>query len=155
MLIFYIKEDSYVKDFMNKLFLEETFDNLEVRNVFLETIIKYDISCNINRDYLPEGETRYFVTWKEIKKNIFQLIKGSRKPKSMKIIFSLDDERIMKLSDNCSAMFLNVLYEGNVITCTTGTSQKDFSMNKHCDIAWENTILKFLKRNNIIIEKEG
>ncbi|MFR4986241.1 MAG: DUF5721 family protein [Lachnospirales bacterium] len=154
MLVFSIENDE-IKVFMQKLLKEEAFDKLEVRNISLETIVKYDILGNINKDYLQEDENRYFVKWKELKPYIVSLIKGNIKPKFFKIVFSLDDSSINNLCDNANAMFLNIIYQNNIITGTTGTSQKSFSLDKKEDKIWEDIILKFFKKNNININIEN
>lgn len=151
MLVFSI-EESEIKIFMQKLLKEESFDKLEVRNIILETIVKYDIMCSINKDYLKEDENRHFVKWEEIKPYIVSLIKGDKKPKYFKIIFSLDDNTINNLCDNANAMFLNITYQNNIITGTTGTSQKAFSLDKKEDKIWEDTVFNFFKKNNINIK---
>ncbi len=154
MLVFSI-EDEEVKIFMQKLLKEDSFDKLEVRNISLETIVKYEILGNINKDYLQQDENRYFVKWKELKPYIVSLIKGNIKPKFFKIVFSLDDETVNNLCDNANALFLNIIYQNNVITGTTGTSQKAFSLDKKEDKIWEDIILKFFKKNGINIKVES
>ena len=114
MLVFSI-EDEEVKIFMQKLLKEDSFDKLEVRNITLETIVKYEITGNINKDYLQEDEKRYFIKWKELKPYIINLVKGNVKPKFFKIVFSLDDETVNNLCDNANAMFLNITYQNNTI----------------------------------------
>ena len=153
MLVFSIEEYE-VKNFMQKLLKEDSFDKLDVRNISLETIVKYDILGNINKDYLKEDEDRYFVKWKELKPYIVSLIKGNIKPKFFKIVFSLDDKSINNLCDNANAMFLNIIYQNNVITGTTGTSQKAFSLDKKEDKIWEDIVLKFFQKNCINIKIE-
>lgn len=142
-------DKSEIKLFMTKLLKEDAFDKLELRTLSLETIIKYDISGNINKDYLKENEERFFVRWGEIKPSIVKLITGDRKPKYIKIVFSLDDQTVANLSPNASAMFLNIYYQDDTITCTTGTSQKSFSLDKSQDKVWEDVIIKFFKKNDI------
>lgn len=151
MLVFSIEDDN-VKIFMQKLLREETFDKLEVRNITLETIVKYEILGNINKDYLQEEENRYFVKWKELKPYVVSLIKGNIKPKLFKIVFSLDDNTVNSLCDNANAMFLNVMYQNDIITGTTGTSQKSFSLDKKEDKILEDIILRFFEKNNIKIK---
>lgn len=151
MLVFSIEDDN-VKIFMQKLLKEETFDKLEVRNITLETIVKYEILGNINKDYLQEDENRYFVKWKELKPYLVSLIKGNIKPKFFKIVFSLDDNTVNSLCDNANAMFLNIRYQNNIITGTTGTSQKSFSLDKKEDKILEDIILRFFEKNNIKIK---
>lgn len=154
MLVFSIEEEE-IKIFMQKLLKEDSFDKLEVRNITLETIVKYEITGNINKDYLQEDEKRYFVKWKELKPYIVNLIKGNITPKVFKIVFSLDDETVNNLCHNANAMFLNIIYQNNAITGTTGTSQKVFSLDKKEDKIWEDIILKFFKKNGINIKIEN
>ncbi len=154
MLVFSIEDDN-VKIFMQKLLKEEAFDKLEVRNIALETIVKYEILGNINKDYLQEDENRYFVKWKELKPYIVSLIKGNIKPKLFKIVFSLDDNTVNSLCDNANAMFLNIMYQNDIITGTTGTSQKAFSLDKKEDKILEDIILRFFQKNNIKIKVEN
>lgn len=150
MLAFSINKE-YIKDFMVKLLKTETFDKLEVRSIYLETIVKYEISGNINKEYLQEDENRFFVKWQELKPYIVSLIQGNKKPKLLKIVFSLSDQEVEKLDENGQAMFLNLVYENDEITGTTGTSQKNFSLDKKLDSVWEDTVLKFFKKNEIKI----
>lgn len=150
MLAFTVAE-SEVKILMNKLLREDMFDNLEVRSINLETIVNYEISGNINSDYLAEAEERAYAKWSEVKPYIFQLIKGHKKPKLMKIVFSLNQTALNNLHENAGSAFLNFLYEGDCITCITGTSQKSFSLDKSVDIAWEEMIKKFFSKNEINI----
>lgn len=148
----FIIEENEIKDFMDKLFRQNCFDKLELRNIVLETIMKYEISGNINKEYLNEDEERYFVKWSEVKGYIFQLIKGHKKPKSLKIVFSLDENALKSLDENAAAAFLNLNYEKDRIMGTTGTSQKGFSMNKKLDNEWEDMIKRFFKKNEIVIK---
>lgn len=150
MYIFYIVK-SEIKIFMNKLLKGNEFDSFEVRKIELETISKFSIEGKINKDYLPEDEKREFCTWQELKPYIFQIVKGNKKPKNMKIIFSLSKNIIDQLSDNASAMFLNVNFEDNKIICTTGTSQKNFSLDNTVDIIWGEYINKFIKQAGIAV----
>lgn len=156
MLMFSIQEEN-IKIFMNKLLKDTTFDALEVRSFQLETIVKYDISGNINKAYLKDDEVRFFVNWFELKPYIVSLIKGNVKPKYMKIVFSLNDLDLEKIASNSTAMFLNITYnsQNNLITGTTATSQKTFSLDKKDEKVWELELLSLLQKNgiNFIIEE--
>lgn len=154
MLAFSIPNDE-IKNFMQKLLKEEAFDKLEVRFFEFETIVKYEITGNINKEYLKENEKRYFVKWQELKPFIHNLIKGDKKPKYMKMIFSLEENAVSNLCENAQAMFLNINYANNEIIGTTGTSQKNFSLSKMEDKVWEDTVLKFFKKNGINIKIEN
>lgn len=153
MLVINIQQEE-IKNFMNKLLKEETFDKLDVRSLILETIVKYEINGNINNDYLKENEERTFIKWQELKPYILNLIKGCKKPKYIKIIFSLEEKTMLNLCENASAMFLNISYIDNNINIITGTSQKNFSLDKMEDKIWEDTVLKFFEKNKINIKIE-
>jgi hypothetical protein len=99
---------------------------------------------------LEQGLSRY-VLWEEMKPFVFQAIKGNKLPKSIKIIFSLPDEKIENLP-NTSAAFLNILFKDGVILCTTAISQTSFSLDKSSEKLWEEYVLKFFKKNNIGIQ---
>lgn len=148
----FIIEENEIKVFMDKLFRQDCFDRLEIRTVELETIVKYEISGSINKEYLNENEERFFAKWSEIKGYVFQLIKGHKKPKYLRLVFSLDDGALKALDENAAAAFLNLSYENNRVTGTTGTSQKGFSLDKSLDISWEDMIKRFFKKNEIIIK---
>lgn len=151
MLVFSIEKDE-IKNFMNKLLIEEAFDRLEVRIFEVETIVKYEITGNINKDYILEGENRHFVKWKELKPYIRSIIKGDKKPKYMKMVFSLEESSVLNLCENAKAMFLNINYSNDEIIATTGTSQKTFSLTKMEDKIWEDAVLKFFYKNGINIK---
>ena len=151
MLVFSIEKDE-IKNFMNKLLIEEAFDRLEVRIFEVETIVKYEITGNINKDYIFEGENRHFVKWKELKPYIRSIIKGDKKPKYMKMVFSLEESSVLSLCENAKAMFLNINYSNDEIIATTGTSQKTFSLTKMEDKIWEDAVLKFFYKNGINIK---
>lgn len=171
MLNFAILEDD-IKIFMSKLLQQNTFDTFEVRNISIETIVKYEILGNINPEYLiglennnendkildnksnQKSQERFFIKWEEIKPIISNIIKGNKKPKSMKIVLSLDDKSITTLCDNANALFLNINYSGNnnTLICNTGISQKTFSLDKREEAIWEEVVINFFKQNNINIE---
>ena len=85
---------------------------------------------------------------------VFQAIKGNKLPKSIKIVFSLPDEKIENLP-NTSAAFLNILFKENTVLCTTAISQTSFSLDKTSEKLWEEYVLKFFKKNGIGIQLQN
>lgn len=142
------KED--VKIFMNKLLKENAFDELELRSFDLENIIKYSILGDIDKDYIKDYEKdEQYIRWKEVKPYVLKLVAGDKKHKYIKIVFSLEKGKVEDICSNINAMFLNIYYENDIIKCTTATSQKQFSLDRAEDEIWENTVLKFFKKNQI------
>lgn len=154
MYTFYIIS-SEIKDFMNKLLKDTAFDFFEVRNIELETFVKYEIKGNLNKDYFEQDKEneRFFCNWQELKPYVFQLIKGNKKPKNMKFVFSFPQNEMNNLSENAAALFLNLSFENNTVICTTGTSQKKFSLDKHLDTIWEKYIKDFFNKIQIPVEE--
>lgn len=139
-------EDGDIKIFMNKLLTEDTFDSYEVRNIELETMVKYQIDGKINKDYLAENEERIYCKWGELRHSVYGLIKGSKKPKVFKLVFALTKERVEILHPNGSAMFINIMFENDRVGFITGSSQKEFTLEKSVDLAWEEYVKKYFKK---------
>lgn len=148
MIVFEISNN---RIFMNLLLKENIFDNFEVRNIEIQTFIKFEISGLIDKNYFSFGEqeliTNKFCLWKELKAKVFQLIKGNKLPKSIKIIFSY--EPLDTISENAAALFLNIIFENGKILCTTGCSEKFFSLDKKLETNWDNFIKNFFEINNL------
>ena len=78
---------------------------------------------------------------------------GNKLPKSIKLVFSLAEEKLSNLP-NTKAAFLNILFKEHTILCTTAISQEAFSLDKSSERLWEEYILKFFKKNAIGIRKQ-
>ncbi|MBE6011910.1 DUF5721 family protein [Anaeropeptidivorans aminofermentans] len=141
---------SEVKDFMASLFKKDVFDFFEVRGVEIITFTKFEISAIISSDEEDE-RTRNFCIWEELRPYAFDIIKGNKKPKAIKIIFSMPQEKAEVLHQNAGALYLNLIYNGNEINLSTATSQKTFALNKELDLVWEEYIKNFFKENKIAV----
>ena len=154
MYLFYILGDE-VKLFMNKLLRDDAFDFFETRTVEIETFVKFEIIGNLNKDFIENVEDEsFFCGWGKIRHYVFELVKGKIKPKSMKIVISAPDSLTEKISDNAAALFLNFIFENDKVICTTGTAQKNFSMDRKEDIEWERYIKEFFSNIGIAVSEE-
>lgn len=143
--------DSEVKDFMNKLLRESVFDVFEVRGVEIMGFTKFEISGILDaaaRDDVS-APARNYCTWQELRPYVLHIIKGGKKPKSIKIIFSPSLQETLAVHANASALFLNLTYDGDGLLLTTASAQKNFSLDKSLDAAWEESVFDFLKVNRI------
>ena len=144
MLAFSIPEPD-IKEFMQHLFANDTFNNFEVRGVTVHSFTYFEISGERPR---REDEKNSYCTWEEIRPYVRNILKGKEKPRAMKIIFAWGNPE--ELHPNAAALFVNVNYEGeNKVICTTATSQKNFDMSRAVDTEWNNWVTDFLKRNGI------
>lgn len=145
------------KDFMTGLLKNNIFDDFLLRQLNVHTFTQFEILGILDKDYFtPQQQNtinRKYCLWSEIKPFAFEIIKGKTLPKLIKIVFSLDDDTMQSLSSNASAMFLNVTFENNTITCSTGCSQLNFSLDRILIETWDNWILDFFTQNHIHFTK--
>ncbi len=132
-----------VKGFMPKLLVQNTFDKFEAREVVVDTFAKFEISANLTKNI------EEVMTWETLKPYVYNIIKGNVLPKSIKVVFALQREEMIELSENFSACFLNMNYENNEISFTTGTSSKTFTLSKDADKYFEEYIQKFFLESGI------
>ncbi|MCL2399576.1 MAG: DUF5721 family protein [Defluviitaleaceae bacterium] len=143
MLAFSIEEMD-VKDFMQHLFVLETFSSFEIRGVTIHGFTYFEISGEKPRQ---EDEKVSYCTWEELRPYVRHIIKGKDKPRAMKLIFAQTEPE--KLHSNAAALFINMIYEGDKIVCTTATGQKSFDLTRAVDTEWESWVQSFFRKNGI------
>ena len=113
------------KNFMSQLLIKEAFDGLFLSEAVIKTANSYTISGELNKDFFSEEEwnelpEKSYSRWSSVKPFCFQLIKGSKVPSYMKMVFLLPPKQVAKLlSDNQTALtpddinglFLNIKYQ--------------------------------------------
>jgi len=145
-----------VKTFMNELLVNEKYDSFYMFETRLKVAMDYYVNGKINKDFFDSDDEREalddYVSWKDIKNKIFELIKGIRLPISFKVIlmFNRDNiERLIEMNNipvnpqDVSALFLNIYYENGELTVTTGTSLKVFTLDKTLEHLWDETVEKY------------
>lgn len=147
MIVFSIDD---TKAFMSKLLKENTFDFFEVRGIEVHSFTKFTITGTLDINVEEDKNSRDYCTWQQLRPYIFNIIKGSVKPRSIKIIFSLDTESSLKLHNNAAALYLNLHFVDDNVTFTTGTAQKSFILDKSLDQAWEDYIKKFFNSEGLL-----
>ncbi|MCT4544846.1 MAG: DUF5721 family protein [Vallitalea sp.] len=154
-----------IKLFMNNLFRTLMFDEFQVSFIELNTFTKFNISCDINKKFLSSDEIeinegRELITWSEIKDIIYYIIKGNKTPTYMKIVFTLPKDKIADmvtknnlntLPNNINGLFINILYENNILKCTTGSSVNIFTLDKTLENYWDSSVKLFFKKHDITI----
>ncbi|NMA83495.1 MAG: hypothetical protein GX962_06485 [Epulopiscium sp.] len=151
-----------LRSFMQELLKGTLFHTFEVRTVEIQTFTTFQISGQLHKDFfsLDEQEilNREYANWQEIQPFIFQIVKGSRLPKKLKIVLSLPKNKWNKFlspeqENQTSALFINFLYEDQKMICTTGVGLSSFSLDKTIEHLWDDYIQSFLKQNQIFSEK--
>ena len=85
---------------------------------------------------------------------VFSVIKGSKLPKSMKIVLAAPLTLTKSLSSNASVLFINIIYENGVLNIITGSSVKSFTLDKSHDFIWDEYVEEFIKNNGITIKQD-
>lgn len=151
-----------IKDFMSRLLLNETFDHFSFIEGEITTFNTFHIDGFIKKEFfdsnavLPE-----YSYWKNVRNFCFFLIKGKRTPLAFQFVFSLAPKNIETLllqndlsvqADAVQGLYLNIRYNGETLTCITGTSFKTFTMDKTLEHAWDEMTENFFKKKGIDFE---
>ncbi|MCL2499405.1 MAG: DUF5721 family protein [Defluviitaleaceae bacterium] len=135
-----------VKEFMNRLLREDGFDFFAVRNVELTLATFISVSGKLENENGDENKSIRYTTWGDIRSLVYDLIKRGTKPKLIKIIFS--HPAPVEVHTNAAALFVNLTYEGDRVSFTTATAQREFALDKTLDAAWDDWMRKcFVKLN--------
>ncbi len=138
-----------IKAFMNALLKSDVFDNFELREININTFASFSINGK-----KTDEETISYCKWEEIKPYAFEVIKGNRLPRLIKIIFSLNPESVPGV-EGASALFLNITYENDSINCITGISMKNFTLDRSAEYTFDEYIAEFFNKNNISVSTQA
>lgn len=158
-----------VKDFMNTLLRSEVFDHFLLQEAVITSAASYVIDGHITPGFFQEEEldelkltNNSILPFSMLKNNCFDLIKGKKTPSAFKFIFLLSSDNLNRTLASCGSsytanditgMFLNIKYQNQLLTLTTGVSYRIFSTDKSLDASWDKLVLKFLSQNNIAYEE--
>lgn len=150
---------SNIKQFTKLLFLQETFDTFLVSEISITTYNTFHIDGSINREFYTEEEfgqieEEGFSSWKTLRPFCFSIIKGRRLPLSFKIVLRLSNADVQKLIEHSEepifteidGLFLNLLYKNETLTCVSGTSYKQFTLDRTVDKIWDHAVTDLLDR---------
>lgn len=146
MLLFYIND---VKPFMNALIKSDLFDAYEARGIILQTFTRFEISCVREAETPAEGEKPGYCAWGELRERLLDLIKGKIQPKYLKIILCLSGAEALSVHKNAASLHMTITYENGAASVLTGVSQKEFSLDKELDSAWDNIVTSFFAEKGI------
>ena len=152
MEIFSIDEKT---EYLKELFEKEKYDSFYLYEARVKTKLDYYVNGRLNWEYFDteeQADLPEYVEWKDIKQIVYSYIKGKRLPIGFKIILMFNRENISRLlemnnlpvkTEDVSALFMNVVYEHEALSVTTGTSLKIFTMDKTLEHVWDDTVKKY------------
>lgn len=157
------------KDFMNKLLRTEIFDNFLLQEAVITKAASYIIDGHLQKGFYDSNEleelglTGYnILPFRMLRANCFDLIKGKQTPSSFRFVFLLSPENMEHTlnslqssftPNDISGFFLNIKYQNQVLTLTTGISYNIFSPDKSLNHEWDKLVMKFLSNNDINFEE--
>ena len=116
------------------------------------------------KDDTDGGADPAYTPWSMLRPHILNLIRGNRAPLSFRMILRLNDKTTEEVLAEGSAdaapadlngFYLNVAFDGAAIRITTGTSFKQFSLDKTAERLWDAYILAFMEKAGILLEDPG
>lgn len=155
-----------IKGFMEKLLLQNVFDNFLLTELEINTFTKFQIQGRLNRSYYSSDEMeqlhdRSIAKWSEIRPYAFQIVKGNKTPVSFQIVLQLSEENVEKLlhssgipmnPGDVTGLYMHLKFEAGHLTIITGTGVKTFTLDKTLDKEWDEMTKKFLKHHEIVFE---
>lgn len=150
------------KDFMHKLLISSVFDHFCLVEAVISTSQTITIDGRLNADFFSTDEQETLApynSWESVKPLCFQIIKGKRPPLHFKITLTLSPSNIdnvlksagLELTpEQVKGLLLNFRYDGNKVTCITGTSLNIFTMDKRLEQHWDSLTGIFFKKSKII-----
>ena len=146
-----------IRDFTNKLFIGEVFDKFCLSEATVTTFNTFTIDGRLQKDFFDTDSMNRFAEhgrthslWKDIRPFCWSVIRGKRTPLVEAAMRNTD---FGISSEQIDGLFLNLQFKNNSLLCTTGTSLKTFSMDKRPEQFWDDMILSFLSRNQILFER--
>jgi len=154
---------------MSKLLKSDTFDNFLLQEAVISNGATYTIDGRISKSFYTEDEIEELelqdlsiLPYRLLRNNCFDLIKGKKTPHSFKFIFLLSPENLSKTlaaadssysPNDISGVFINLKYQNQLLTLTTGISYNIFSTDKSLENYWDKMIQKFLFQHEIAFEE--
>lgn len=158
-----------IKDFMNKLLRSEVFDHFLLQEAMITSSATYTINGQITKGFFSDEEIEElhlqgcrFLPFSMLKGNCFDLIKGKKTPSAFRFVFLLSPANMEKTisavgssykSSDITGMYINLKYQNQLLSLTTGIAYNVFSTDKSLENEWDKMVVKFLKQHEIAFEE--
>ncbi|MDR1638556.1 MAG: DUF5721 family protein [Clostridiales bacterium] len=138
-----------MSSFMKLWLAGAAFDSYFVKDMEIVALTRFQIAGNLEKAYVAEEgkepPARNYCFWSEIKPYAFGLIRGTKKPKLIKVVLLANDDLTKEMHENAASLSLNISCDEERAVFTTGTMQKSFSMDKSMNHIWDEYVERFFK----------
>ena len=145
-----------VKEFMGKLLMKEDFDKYLLQEAEIVTCNIFRIDGHVQKAFYSNEEYEelgkpVLTKWENIRPFCYGISKGHKTPVRFKIVLRLSDEETIAFMEetqnvlsiqDVGGLYLNLVYENDVLNCITGTYLNIFTMDKSLEKAWDKKIQK-------------
>ena len=158
-----------IKDFMNKLLRSEIFDHFLLQEGVITSAASYVIDGHINKGFYSAEELEELgladctcLPYSMLRTQCFDLIKGKKTPSSFKFVLMLSPKNLARTlssiqssftGNDITGVFLNIRYQNQLLSLTTGIWYNIFSVDKTLDNEWDRLVRQFLKKHEIAFEE--
>ncbi len=156
-----------VRQFMALLLTSDMFDHFELTEASITTFITTTLDGSLHAEYFDTDDAQNnahtgYVLWRDCKSVVHALIKGHRSPLRMHIVLRLAEPNVQKLltqsgldltTQQIAGLYLNIRFDQNKLTCTTGTALNFFTLDKSLEHVWDEMIEKLFRARQIPFEK--
>lgn len=156
-----------VKGFMAKLLMQETFDELLVSELVVQTFARFEIDGKLNNEYynsdeLEQLQGRTNAKWEELRPMIFSIIKGKKTPLSFQIHLILTNSQTQKLMEQYqitsedreqAELYFHIKFSKNDLYVISGVSRAKFSLDKSIEHAWDDKLEHYMKQLGIAVSE--
>ena len=155
------------KTFMSHLLIKDSFNSMLLSEAELAMANSYTIQGKINRSFYTDEEyeslsNKDYSLWEDIKPFCYSLVKGSRVPASMKIIFKaslqitedvINSSDTSLTADDVEGLYINIRYRDSRLNLVTGISLNSFSLDKGVEHSFDRYVKTVLDHLNISYEE--
>ena len=154
--------------FINKLLKDGMCDHFLLQEGIVVSFASYVIDGTITKGFYTDTEseelgikTFHFLPFSMLRPRIFDLIKGKKAPSSFKFVLMLSPENQKRTMErigssytpaDISAMSMNIKFQNQMLTLTTGISYRIFSTDKTLEPEWDKFVRQFLSQHDISFE---
>ncbi len=143
-----------VKEFMSVLLSADTFDDFFVMDAEIRTFITTKINGSLHKDWMEENEgdgdeekqkKNGFVSWKQVRPIVYDLVKGKKTPSALVINF-------IKWMGNGDKGVLRVQYINGELNLISAYQAAEFSLNKEAEAMWDERCAEWLTKEKVFIQ---